>query len=121
MKFLPERKIFVALLAAFTLTAGISGFLAVRLAVRTIYWSSHQDEPIEEWMPLGYVANSHGVSPILLQTALGLPAGVRDRSPLGEIARKQGKSFAEVRRTLEEAIAAKRNQDIEPGRNPAGQ
>ena len=121
MKSFPKRGFSVALLAAFVLTAGISSFLAVRLAVRTIYWSSHQDEPIEEWMPLGYVAHSHGVSPILLQTALGLAVGVRDRSPLGEIARKQGKSFEEVRRTLEEAIAAKRNQDIEPDRNPAGQ
>ncbi|CAN7635645.1 hypothetical protein [Neorhizobium sp. LjRoot104] len=121
MKSLPERKFFVALLAAFVLTASVSGFLAVRLAVRTIYWSTHQNKPIEEWMPLGYVAHSHGVSPIILQTALGLPAGIRDRSPLGEIAKGQGKSFEEVRRTLEAAIAAERNQATEPGRDPVGQ
>ncbi|WP_172746768.1 hypothetical protein [Neorhizobium sp. T25_13] len=116
-----ERKLFVVLLSAFLLAATVSGVLAVRLVVRTIYWSAHQNEPIEGWMPLGYVAHSYGVSPVVLQTALGLPIGIRDRRPLSEVAAEQGKSFEEARKALEAAIAADRKQASETGGVRTGQ
>ena len=116
-----DRKLFVALLAAFLLAATVSGVLAVRLVVRTIYWSAHQNEPIEGWMPLGYVAHSYGISPVVLQTALGLPVDIRDRRPLSEVAAQQGKSFEEVRKALDAAIAAERKRVSEAGDGRTGQ
>lgn len=57
-------------------------------------------------MWIGYVAHSHDVPPQILQEAIGLPVGQPDRRPLADIAKDQGRTFADVRADLERASAA---------------
>lgn len=102
------------LLAAFLLAALGSLFFATRFVVQTVYWATHREEPIESWMPVGYVAHSYGVQPSLLFEALDLPAGQWDRRPIGEIAAAKGVSVADVRAALEAAIAEARSEDRAP-------
>lgn len=94
---------------AFAVSLGATGFFATRFVVHAIYWSQHRDEPIAPWMTVGYVARSYDIAPLVLQEALGLVPGVRDRRTLGEIAASQGREFDAVRSALERAIAATRS------------
>lgn len=75
----------------------------------SIYWRLHHREPIERWMPIGYIAHSYDVPPDVLERALGMPErrppARPDRRPIGDIATSQGKSFDEVKATLQNAIA----------------
>ncbi len=96
------------LLAAFLLVGIATGIFGARAVVSAIYWSQHRDDPIVGWMTIGYVAHSHDVPPQVLQQAIGLPTGVRDRRPLSEIAAAEGRSLGEVVAMLEAAIAAER-------------
>ncbi|WP_051776727.1 hypothetical protein [Pseudorhizobium pelagicum] len=100
------RRILFALAIAFAAALGAAGFFAVRFAVHATYWSAHRLEPIEDWMWIGYVAHSHDIPPQILQEAIGLPVGQPDRRPLADIAKDQGRAFADVRADLERAIAA---------------
>lgn len=65
-------------------------------------------------MWVGYVARSHQVAPAALLAALGLPTDVRDRRPVGEIAREQNKRFADIRALLEAAIAEESGRPLKP-------
>lgn len=91
-----------------------SAVFATRFVAQTIYWSAHREEPIESWMPLRYVAHSHGVEPSLLFEALDLPPDRWDRRPIGDIAEAEGVSIAEVRAKLEAAIADARRAGASP-------
>ncbi len=102
------------LIAAFVAAVLGSAVFATRFVAQTIYWSMHREEPIEGWMPLRYVAHSHGVEPSLLFEALDLPPDPWDRRPIGDIAEAQGVPVAEVRAKLEAAIAAARRADEPP-------
>jgi hypothetical protein len=102
------------LLVAFVVAALGSAVFATRFVVQTIYWSTHREEPIERWMPVGYVAHSHGVQPSLLFEVLELPAGQWDRRPIGEIAAKKGVPFDEIKAELEAAIADARRAEGAP-------
>ena len=64
-------------------------------------------------MWVGYVARSHQVAPAALLAALGLATDVRDRRPLGEIAREQNKQFGDIRTLLEAAIAEEKRKATE--------
>lgn len=64
-------------------------------------------------MWVGYVARSHQVAPAALLVALGLPTDIRDRRPLGEIAREQNKQFGDIRTLLEAAIAEEKRKVTE--------
>jgi len=105
------------LLAAFVVAALGSAVFATRFVVQTIYWSMHREEPIEGWMPLRYVAHSHGVEPSLLFDALDLPPDRWDRRPIGDIAKAKGLPVAELRVKLEAAIADARRIDDTPPEN----
>jgi hypothetical protein len=106
------------LLAAFVVAAVGSAVFATRFVAQTVYWSMHREEPIEGWMPLRYVAHSHGVEPSLLFDALDLPPDRWDRRPIRDIAAAQGVPIADVRAKLEGAIAEARLAGETP---PAGQ
>jgi len=99
------------LLAAFALAMLGSAVFATRFVAQTIYWSAHREEPIESWMPLRYVAHSHGVEPSLLFEALDLPPDRWDRRPIGDIAEAEGVPLSEVKAKLEAAIADARRAD----------
>jgi hypothetical protein len=91
-------------LAAFLFFVGVAvhhAFLFVRDAV---YWKYHQDEEIQGWMNVGYVAHSYRVPPHVLYQALGMPHKPPDKRPLTELAKAQGRSFEEVRTALQDAI-----------------
>ena len=91
-------------LAAFLLVLGFTTFHAYRLVSRAVYWHYHQDEQIQGWMSVRYVAHSYRVPPHILYQALGLPYRPPDRRPLQEIARAQNRSLDEVRAILMDAI-----------------
>ena len=101
------------LLAAVFLVALVAaGLFGARTVAYTLYWSQHRNQPIERWMPVTYVAHSYDVPAEVLWNALGLPPArppFRDaRRPLSEIATAQGKTFEQVKATLQAAIEAAR-------------
>ena len=109
------------LLTGVFVLALVAGMLfTVRTVRYTIYWRLHHAEPIERWMTVNYVSHSYDVPPEVLFKALGLPEpsplARRDRRPLGDIAKAQGKSFETVKATLEQTIANWRPP--EPGGPP---
>lgn len=116
-----SRRNFLILCGSFLLALAAVAFFGMRFVNHTIYWASHRDEPVQEWMWIGYVAHSHRVDPNTLLAALGLPPDARDRRPLGEIARQQNRRFEDVRRLLEMTIAEEKRKVAEvpaPGREP---
>ena len=95
------------LVAALVLVLGFTGLHVAHVVRGAIYWRQHRDEPIRSWMNLGYVAHSYRVPPHVLYRALDLPfepRAPRDRRPLREIAKAQGRSMDEVRAVLQDAI-----------------
>jgi hypothetical protein len=95
-------------LAAFLFFVGVAVHHAFRFVRDAIYWHYHQDEEIQGWMDVGYVAHSYRVPPHVLFKALGLPHRPPDRRPLAEIARAQNHSMDEVRAVLQDAIVHSR-------------
>lgn len=99
-----SRRTFLKIAFALALAAAV--ILAARAVLRFVYWRNHRDEKVAGWMPLGYVARSHGVAVAALRRALGLPEGVADRRPIEEIARERGIETAAFVAEVEEALAA---------------
>ena len=103
------------MLTAFILVIGFTGFQIYRTYERAVYWQAHRDEPIAEWMPVHYVANSYHVPPpVLFDTLKFKPKPGERRKPLGEIAVSQGRSFDELKADLEKAIAEFRKKHPTP-------
>jgi hypothetical protein len=106
------------LAAVFVLAVVLAGLFTVRTVTYTLYWRSHQNEPIERWMTVGYIAHSYGLPREVLEEALGLPPSRpplrADRRPLSEIATAQGKTFDQLKTTLQDAIA-KARPPVPPG------
>ena len=109
-----DRRTFLKIAFGLALAAAVA--LAARAALRFAYWRSHRDEKIAGWMPLGYVARSHGVGVDALRRALALPETVADRRPIEEIATARGVDVATFIAEVEEALAA-----IKSGEDAAGQ
>ena len=102
------------ILAAFVLALAFTGFQIFRTVQYTTYWSQHRDESIAGWMRVGYVANSYHVPHSVLNQAIGLPAGERDRRTLKEIAKSQNRPFEEIKADLEKAISEFRAAQPQP-------
>jgi hypothetical protein len=96
------------IVGAFVLVLGATGLHVARTVREARYWREHRDEPIHGWMSVGYVAHSYHVPPQVLYQALNLPREPRDRRPLREIARSQGRSMDEIRVVLQDAISRAR-------------
>ena len=86
------------------LALGVTAFFAVRAYNHACYWHEHADEPIRQWMSVGYLAHSYHVPPPELYKAIGLPPHPPDRRPIGVIARAQNRSSQEVMVDLAKAI-----------------
>jgi hypothetical protein len=99
---------------ALLLAIGFTGLHAYRAVRAAIFWSHNQDEPIQSWMTVGFVAHSYHVPPRILYAALGLPPG-HDRRPLRVIAREQNRSVDAISARLQNAIYQARHPP------PAGQ
>lgn len=89
---------------AFLLALGFTGVYVVRTVADAIYWNEHRDEPIEGWMPIGYVAHSYHVPPHVLFGALGLPFAPPDHRPIAVIAREREQTVDQLAMRLRYAI-----------------
>lgn len=99
---------------AFVSVLGFTGFHIVRTVQHAMYWKEHRDQPIAEWMSVGYIAHSYHVPPPVLYEALELPPKPPDRRSLKKIAEAQDRSFEEIKALLEIAIKQERTKNPPP-------
>ena len=78
------------------------GFRAGRTA-RHVRW---QNEPIQPWMSVPFVAHVHHTRSEVLFNAIHVAPNPRDRRPIREIARAQKVPATELIRQLQDAIAS---------------
>jgi len=105
---------------SFALTLTLALVFIIRAGVFFVYWQQHQDEPIEGWMTVRYVAHSYRVDPRIVHDAVGLPQTGPDRRPLIRIAREDGKPLDEITERILAAIKADRAARGQPaGKLPA--
>lgn len=93
---------------SFLITLTLALVFIIRAGVFFVYWQQHQDEPIEGWMTVRYVAHSYRVDPKVVHDAIGLPQTGPDRRPLIRIAREDGKPLDQITERVLEAIKADR-------------
>lgn len=115
-----DRILRALLLIAFIGALGFTGFHLARTVRDAIYWNAHQDEPIEGWMTIGYVAHSYHVPPHILFLALGMDPGPPERRNLATIAAARGQSVAAVAAILTRAIVHARPPYPRPAPPPPG-
>ena len=77
------------------------GYRAGRTA-RHVHW---QNEPIQPWMSVPFVAHTHHTSSERLFQAIHVQPNPRDRRPIRDIARAEKLPIAELIRALQDAIA----------------
>lgn len=81
----------------------------VNFAVRAFHhgrrFHERTDEPIQPWMNVPYISRAYRVPPPVVAAAIGLTPEQRDRRPLQEIAKEQGRStetlIAEIMAAIE--------------------
>ena len=93
---------------SFVLTLTLALVFTIRAGVFFVYWQHHEDEPVEGWMTVRYVAKSYRVPPRLLHEALGLPMTGPDRRPLIKIARERNQPLDVLTARIIAAIEAER-------------
>ena len=93
---------------SFALTLTLALVFTIRAGVFFVYWQQHQDEPIEGWMTVRYVAHSYRVDPRVVHTAVGLPQTGPDRRPLIKISREDGEPLDQITARILAAIRADR-------------
>ncbi|MEP3436538.1 MAG: hypothetical protein ABJN75_07145 [Hoeflea sp.] len=89
---------------SFLVTLTLALVFTIRAGVFFVYWQQHQDEPIEGWMTVRYIAHSYRVNPEIIHDALELPKTGPDRRPLIKIARDRGQPLDELTSGIIEAI-----------------
>ena len=101
------------LTAAFLLACAVTLLFTANLAVRTVYWASHQDMPVRGWMTAGYIARSWDLDARRLDALVGLPPPEVLGHPqtLREIALDRGVPVAAVVAEVEAAIVTLRAGD----------
>lgn len=93
------------LVSAFVLFTLLALLFAGRFGYRVAYWSTHQNQPVAEWMTVGYIAHSWHLDPHDLEMQAGLPPPAGHPLTLGEIATGRGVPVSEVIAAVEAAIA----------------
>lgn len=103
------------LVSAFLLACAVTLFFAVRFVSQAIYWSdpAHQNQRVEGWMTVGYIARSWQVDPHQLDDLAGLPQPQEKGhpQPLVEIARDRGVPVTEVIAEVEAALTTLREKE----------
>lgn len=91
---------------AFVAALLVALFFAARLLYFTVYWSdpAHRNQPIEDWMTVGYVARSYGVPRDELAQAIGVMPAPGKRRTLAQLASERGVDTATIRVELQQAI-----------------
>jgi hypothetical protein len=93
---------------SFLITLTLALVFIIRAGVFFVYWQQHQDEPIQGWMTVRYVAHSYRVDPRIVHDAIGLPETGPDHRPLIVIARENGKPLDQITERVLAAIKADR-------------
>lgn len=99
------------LLLTFLAASALALFFAARFALYVIYWSApeHHNQPIENWMTIGYIARSYDLPREALADALGVgPLGAGRRPTVEQLARERGMTPDEFRAEIERTIATLR-------------
>ncbi len=100
----PRRSLRLLLGLAFLLALAFTAVHGVRTVQDAIYWREHHDEPIQDWMTVGFVAHSYHVPPYVL-LALHLPLGPPpDKRTLADIAAARGQSMGQLAAALGDVI-----------------
>ena len=92
----------------FALALALTLFFAGRFVAQVVYWSdpARQEQDVEGWMTLRYVAKSWSLPARDLYDAAGLPVGERgQRQTLEQLAQKRGVPVAQVIAEVEAGIA----------------
>ncbi len=95
----------LALILGFCLAIGVTFFFGYR-AGRTARHIRWQDEPIQSWMSVPYIAHTHHTRSELLFEAIHVAPNPRDRRPIREIARSERLPVTDLIRDLRKAIAS---------------
>ena len=99
------------LLIGFSTATLVTLFFLTKFTLSLIYWSNHQDAPIETWMPVGYIARSYEVDRDWLMQQTGLPADhYQPRLSVEDAATEAGISFEDMRGRLLVAIQEHRSE-----------
>ncbi len=99
------------LLVGFSIATLITLVFLTKFTLSLVYWSTHQDAPIETWMPVGYIAKSYNVDRDWLMQQTGLPEGeFHPRLSVKDAAVKAGISYEDMRARLLLAIQEQRGE-----------
>lgn len=110
------------LTVSFLLTLTLALVFTIRAGVFFVYWQHHEDEPVEGWMTIRYVAKSYRVSPGILHDAIGLPRTGPDHRPLIKIARERDQPLDALTAQIIAAIESERAaRDHPPESSPPAQ
>jgi len=93
----------LVLVLGFCLAIALTFFFGYR-AGRTARHVRWQDEPIQPWMSVPFVAHTHHTRSELLFQAIGVQPNPRDRRSIRDIARAEKLPVAELIRNLRNAI-----------------
>jgi hypothetical protein len=101
------------------------GLMTAAFAMRGIQHArrlhARAQEPLQPWMTVPYIARVYRIHPDTVHQVLGLPQGQRDRRPLSEIARAQGRPVSALIADLNVAIQREREARRPPGKKPPPQ
>ncbi|MFN3724080.1 MAG: hypothetical protein ACK4VZ_13640 [Paracoccaceae bacterium] len=92
----------------FALALILTLVFAARFVAQVVYWSdpARQEQEVEGWMTLRYVAKSWRLSPLDLSEQAGLPAPARgSRKTLEQLADEMGLPLAELIAKVKAGIA----------------
>ncbi|MBL4805988.1 MAG: hypothetical protein JKY31_01710 [Rhodobacteraceae bacterium] len=95
-----HRVLLIAFLAAGLFTA----LSLIRAIVATIYIAGHHDQPIEPWMPIGFIAKVYHVDPDILSEAAGIPLDRAGHRRLERISRDTGIPYDQLVMQLMDVI-----------------
>lgn len=103
------------LLSAFAAAMAVTLFFAVRFALWVLYWNdpAHRDQPLEDWMTIGYIAHSYDVPRDALIDALHLKPPEKGKRPtLESIAIDRGQTPEAFEADIQAAIERLREEGI---------
>ncbi len=101
------------LLSAFVAAMAVTLFFAVRFALWVLYWNdpAHRNQPLEDWMTIGYIAHSYDVPRDALIDALHLKPPEKGKRPTIEsIAADRGQTPEAFEAEIQAAIERLREE-----------
>jgi hypothetical protein len=105
-------------LTGFALAAAVTLFFLVRIAISAVYWSdpAHHNMAPQPWMTIGFVAQSWGLEPQIIDEKAGFPSphqGSGHPLTLIEIANQRGVPVAQIITELEAVILTLKAAEVQ--------